>query len=410
MYRRLGLAWVLVLLLGVAAPAGAQHEVDEAEASLWVQRLHVIVRNGQMNRRLFSDRWFVHEAIADFELSPDASAEYYEFDLGEALVPVIARAIQGDGSYTFLRFLVEDGHTVALFRLITDGGVNYHAWYLRQDRAGRVTGWDIEVYLMGERFSQAMRRAWFPLLALADPDFEDHVGRLDWLYYEHFDAIDALDDAHDANRHQQVVTRYESLPAALREHHVPMNAAILAYGWMGRAERCTELLERYRELYPTRSDLQLSFIYVLAAIDDYDGAYALIDALDERLGGDAYLNIARSELAMQRDDYAGAQGYLDAGLDDVVLDGRAGWFKLAWQSVEYALAAEDWPRVSAMLTRLEEQGLTINDLNDYELYAGYVASGAYEQWLGGREPGEAWGPWGNPRPEKPEKLWGGWVE
>lgn len=395
--------WGLAFVLMLAPPSLAQPVVDEGEAVLWTQRLQAIVYNGQMNSRLFSHRWFVRETIADFELDPDQSREFYEYHIGESVVPAITNALGESGSYTFLRFHERDGHRLALFRLVTDsGGLNYHAWYLRSDRRGRVSAWDVEVYLTGERMSDMIRRGWLRHLQREDPDFEDHVDRLELLYTEHFETIGEIDDARDAGRYPQVVGLYESLPEALKEHQVPMRAAIQAYAGLGRAELCQTLTDRFRAVHAELSNVELAFIFTESAAEDYDQAFALIDALDERLGGDTFLFYSRAGVADEMGDYALAQQYLDAGLAlDLPFVDDPARLKLVWRSVEYALAAEDWPRVSAMLTEVEMYDMVINDLREIELYAGYVESGAYEQWLAGRKPGEAWGPDGPPPDPQP---------
>ena len=77
----------------------------------------------------------------------------------------ILTSTEGEVQYTFLRMLDDER---ALFRLLSDNGLNYHELYLARDDGGRVRIDDAFIYLIGENYSDMMRRTYVSVAAEAD--------------------------------------------------------------------------------------------------------------------------------------------------------------------------------------------------------------------------------------------------
>ena len=73
-------------------------------------------------------------------------------------------AVEAAGDYKALRIHNEDGQVRVLFRLVSsNGALNYHDWVLGRSRDGKPVAVDCHVFLIGELYSQNLRRSFLPL-------------------------------------------------------------------------------------------------------------------------------------------------------------------------------------------------------------------------------------------------------
>ncbi|MEM9416167.1 MAG: hypothetical protein AAGA29_11940 [Planctomycetota bacterium] len=366
-----------VYLFLFSAPTLAQG-VEENAAVLWANRLEDAIWAGQYDADMFNDRWFVREALRPFRLDQDEMVMFQDAGFSEALVETLTQAVANGGSYTFLRLRGEGVHTTALFRLHSEGGVNYHEWRLRQRGDGSVESWDVEYYFTGERISETVRWNWVPLLNDVAPGYADHMDAESRLRYRHWHDLDDLRHAAEAGRYSRVLALYDALPEPLQALQKPMFFAMVAHLGLGDQAAHDQVRARYAELYPDATDAELGLIDAMFVVGAYEGICDAADALEARIGGDPQLNILRADAVHLLGDYEQAKRFLDAGLAENPRE-----LALIWRSIDLALFEEDWSRVSEMLTAAEAQGVELLDVREVEGYEGYVASGAYERWLAG---------------------------
>ncbi len=99
----------------------------------------------------------------------------------------IMSGIQGSGDYRAFRIHSEKGQMRVLFRLISStGALNYHDWVLGRSRSGAVVGVECYIFLVGEMYSQNLRRSFLPLAHKSGGASIDNLSGPEKEFVEHF--------------------------------------------------------------------------------------------------------------------------------------------------------------------------------------------------------------------------------
>ncbi|HLF91971.1 MAG TPA: hypothetical protein VJB14_00790, partial [Planctomycetota bacterium] len=118
-----------------------------------------------------------------------------------------AQAAQG-GSYRLLRIRTVDGKPRPLFRMISEGGLNYQEFLLEDSRIV-----DVYPYIQGEWMSETLRRLCTVALA-SDPA---GGGLKDNEYMKNLPAIQKMTALQNGGKSAEALAVYAALPASLRK-------------------------------------------------------------------------------------------------------------------------------------------------------------------------------------------------
>lgn len=277
---------------------------------------------------------------------------------------------------TYLRMREKDGQRFAIFHLRSDNGLTYYEWYLDKYPGDVVKAWDCEVYVSGERMSQTLRRLWTPAVASLDEEVRKHMGKRNRELAANMPKMTQLRQAYITQDYEQAIKLFESMPKSVQEERTMMSLVMTAYLNLGDDDRYHKLLEHYNELYGDSSSRELMMIDLCILREEYDKAIQMVDDLDQRVGGDHYLDVFRSNIVHMKGDYKKAKAFADRCIqnDPSIED-------VYWTAIEQAIIEEDWKRISVMFDGLIAIDVEINDLTDLEYFAGYVKSGEYAAWL-----------------------------
>lgn len=373
---------VLILFATGLNSASAQglkpdaHLPSEAEQR-WIDAYVAFMQTGQYRKPLIDERRFVRVTLEPFRLEGDQFKQFDQANVGRLILQSMQQATLATGdTVAFLRMRSDQGRRTALFRVSGSDGLNYLEWYVDTRANDEVIASDCMAYTTGELLSESLRRMWLPAVAEVDPQVKKHMGRRNRELAEHLTSIQSIQGLVAAGQYEQAIRLYESLPDSVQEERLAMIGIVNAYFESADEAAYLELLDRYVALHGTAKNFELMMIDVYLFREQYDKSIEMVDGLDQRVGGDPYLDLFRSNLWHMAGDYPKAKGLLDRAIrnDPATLD-------YYWTAIDQALAQEDWGRVTQMLDGLQAQGQALLDLREVEGYEGYVASQAYRDWV-----------------------------
>ena len=372
--------FALALALAAGLGLSAQEELTFEEQALAFGRKveETIAKgdpsylDGSFHARIFFDR--VTQGIE----APEGYEEGFRRGaldadpLGVRLVENIQRT---GGTLAFLRILPDEPPR-ALFRLVSDEGLNYHAFELQRGPKSRIVWADVYIYASAEFFSETLRRVYLESVA------ESGVGLVDRLLGQDRDFLDHLAEIREfgaharQGAHAEALRVYKSLPESVRLSKAMLLLRIHVAGEVDTEEHLAALAD-FERCFPDSPALQLLLVDRHILHGEWDKALALTDAIDSLVGGDLYLDLMRAAIHSNRGDYSKAKALVESVVErDPRLEEEA-----CYTLADAALLAEDHRTTAKMLIRLEKKfGVEWEDLTLYEEFAGFVRSPEYAKW------------------------------
>jgi tetratricopeptide (TPR) repeat protein len=300
------------------------------------------------------------------------------FDLAQQIVDSNARS---DGSYRFLRLLPGEPPR-ALFRLAGDDGLNYHELHLRIDEEAEPTGAsavrvvDVFVYVSGEALSTTFRRVYASGLVEANRSFLDRLLEGEGAYMKALPTIQEMNEAAYTDP-ERALELWASLDADVKFRTEVLTVRIQAASNVGD-EAYLAALRDFREHHPDSPAMNLMLVDAHILRGETRKALRCVDALDEQVGGDPYLDLLRSNVLMSGGQLEEAFEHARRALErDPRLD-----YEAQWQFLTLGLAMDRHARTYRALLVLEtEHGIEWQDLRAVEGYESFLASEAGKRWI-----------------------------
>lgn len=274
-----------------------------------------------------------------------------------------------DGTFRLLRML-SGGR--ALFRDASDAGLNYHEFQFARDEDGKVHIVDGYTYALGKTMVEQLAET--AELTLAVPANEE-AERLQEEYFESIADLVRLAQLVVADP-EEALSIYEQLPSSVQQRQDALLLRIRAASWVGE-EELTEASELFLELHPDSDALLLLLIDLYFLREDYAACREAVDALDEHVD-DPYLDLLRATAYLLEGEADQAVELASRCVErDELLE-----YEVLFFLVEVGLAQDDHELTLKALLALEfDYGIEWDDLTDYEEFAAFVASDAYDRWL-----------------------------
>jgi len=304
---------------------------------------------------------FVHEAFPDEEVDSTARAQAEEgiAELGLLLGRQIVDQIEQGASYTLLRFGTDGEQPTALFRLLGEGGMNYHELFLCRGPDGGVSYDDMLIHVGGIRLSRVLREA--------------HAAR-----HEVFnERMIALTDLMEQGRFDEALDYYRQLPQdiRIRKEFLVMRARAAQEVGEDESRAALEALEAH--VLPNDPGLALALSDLFRERGELDRYLRALERLEEAIGGDPLLRAMAAEALLEQGETASAKTEIDratAAGDDLRLVHE---IRLA-----VALAERDHRTALAELRRLKADfDVDHGDLTQAPAFGHFVTSPEHEEWL-----------------------------
>jgi hypothetical protein len=292
---------------------------------------------------------------------------------------MIAEVRKG-GKFRLLRLHTVGKEKRALFRLLlAPQGVNYvdmilMSWMSWPDATAKAG--DMYIFSRGELHSEGLRREYLPLVQQASR------GRLATLtgnqsdYIKSHLQIQEMATCIRNSQPQRAMEIYGRLPESVQKDKSVLLLRIKAAQGVGPADYLAAI-KAMESAYPNDPCTVLFSIDAFPLQRRRADAIRAIDRLDEVVGGDPYLNVLRAMRYVEINDYpkarAAAQKTIDA--EPTLIVGYTA-------SVAISLASKDFKETNRLFALIEKQlGEKIGDLTSVPMYAEYVKSPEYQQWL-----------------------------
>jgi hypothetical protein len=384
------IAMIVVLALSSAVRAGDEPEQGDDASSL-ARRLTDAVKSHDVAaaRQLLDADALFERACAGVTAPADFRAGFRRGFVASAgndiMGPIIKAA--GSGSYRLLRIHQVNGETRVLFRLLTDGGLNYHDWIVGNDRQGRLKFQDLYIGITGELMTQPMHRTYVQAALAAHPGLMDRLRGKDKEVAGNLAKMQEMTRYSDKGQFEELLDDYKTLPKSMKEDKTCLVLRLMA------AEKLMEkvpdeygaAMADYKRLFPDDPSVDLVCLDALIEAKKFDEARKSLDRLDAFTGGDSYLLVLRGITYKteggEDNDRLTRQFYKKAIDQEPTLDAAY------WAMVTLCLDAKQYDETAALLTRIRrELHVKIGDLTKLPPYAGFVESDAYKKWIADQTP------------------------
>lgn len=292
----------------------------------------------------------------------------------------LIKIVKNNGKFAFVHMRQSRGRPVALFRMISPGaqsGLNYYEFTPRRYPGGEVRASDIYVYSSGEFVSEICRRTMLPIIADKSRSTRDKLNAGERDYVHDFMDVGRAVTLTGQGKPADALAIYKKLRPGTRKQKVVLLNHLRAAQGFGDEKEYAAVIEEFRKNYPDDPGLDLISIDGYIIRRDFDAAIKALDRVDQAVGGDPYLNLIRAGICESRGDREAARRFVRRAVehDPTLLQGH-------WALVGYSLTAEDYKETLERLKEID-RGFTMvfSDLTKVPLYAGFVKSPEYREWL-----------------------------
>lgn len=163
---------------------------------------------------------------------------------------------------------------------------------------------------------------------------------------------------------------YQQLPEASKQERMVMVGLNNIHQALGDDGAYRAALGRFIERYPNDSAAMVHAIDYWLLKKDYDRSLAAVDAVEKRVGEDAWFSVLRGSVLVAGGDAKAAQAHFERAVElEPTLP------KPYFALIELFLGQRQFGRVAHWLTRLEhDAGVQLNDLRTVPEYRAFVAS------------------------------------
>src|SRR5580704_11900028 len=370
-----------------SADAAAEKPITAEEATKWAADLQRAVRVQDIDtfNRLVDWDAFVAKATALPGNSPQLKEFRANFARGLKSATVnprsgFGRAVMGavevSGDYKALRIHNEGGQVRVLFRLVSsNGALNYHDWVLGRSANGKAVAVDCHVFLIGELYSQNLRRSFLPLAHKSGGASVEKLSGPEKDFVEHFREFAQMGQFVRERNWRQALNTYKELPASVQESKPAMTMRLLATQSVSDAEYLATI-DDFRKRYPNDAMIDLISVDAYILRKAYDKALESIDRVDKAIGKDPYLKVLRGNVLLREKKLNAARDMVqDAIAQDPNL--LRGYYSL----IDISLARHDYADAVKWLKKAESLGVTFGDLTVVPAFAEFVKTPEYKNWL-----------------------------
>ncbi len=361
---------------------------SEEEAAELARKIEERVSQGDDGylRRIVDWSLLFDRAMTGIELSEPSRSQLQQVFLAKSRIAEnfageLVKSTAMGGSYRFLRVHQKNGRMRILFRAdFGDSGLNYHDMLVVKDKAGKPRIGDIYVFLSAEDMSTTLRRALIPVAAQQNRSLLDKLRGVESEYMAHASEMHAMAMNIRAGNSREAMKIHDSLPASLQKQKSVMIMRYRAASDIGVAE-VQEAAQDFRKCHPDDPCLDMLSIDLYATSGKTDQAIECIDRIDEAVGGDPRLNVVRAGCYRVTKRYDEAKKAAEKAVEADPADDAG-----HWELVTIALESQDFAEVNRLLTLIETQfDIKFGDLTQQPIYAEYVKSPEYQEWLSSRK-------------------------
>jgi tetratricopeptide (TPR) repeat protein len=279
-----------------------------------------------------------------------------------------------ESDFHLLRLRMDGGTPHALYRVISQAGINYLDFELAKNAQGKVVIVDIYPHISGELFSETLRRTYLMAAAEAGLSLMDKLMGKEQEFLKNLPKLLAMQRLTQERKPAEVVKTFGELPASLRQNKLFLLLRLNAASSLEESEY-QKAIEDCEKAFPNDPSLALISIDGHMLRKDYAGVMKSIDRLDQRVK-DPYLHYLRGSVMLEKGDGKEARRFFQAAID-----AEPTLVSPYWVLIGLSLQDKKYKDTARYLTAIErDAGVELGALTDLEQYAGFVKSPEYKTW------------------------------
>ncbi|MCY1081668.1 hypothetical protein [Archangium lansingense] len=373
------LLWLL--LAGPVSPPGMSSSVDPAFLSL-AREVEAALRDGNpaaLDARLDGDE-LLQRVTRGLPVS-SAFIEELTADVHKRGWPLGRRLLGSGGQGLQVRLLhvrMRGRTPFALFRVLSDSGLNYLEFELGRNARNEAVIFDLHPYLEGERLSESSWRVYLLAAAERGQCLTQRLRGPDREWVEHLPQLRRIERLLAEDRDREALEEMDRLPPRVREARFTQLRRLAVLASLDEAEYALGLLT-FEKAFP--GDPLLDLFALDNPLLRGEGAVMMqaIDRLDRRVG-DPYLHYLRGMVMLRQEDLAGAKRSFQKALegDPALLAPYVELLSLAIEEADHAGAV----RLLEAMEREIKGGEMRVRIEDGPHASAFLESAEYKAWLG----------------------------
>ncbi len=371
-----------ILLLSMSLSIQAQNAKKKKQLTDLAEGIVLAIEE---NNEDFLDKAFDLEAFADRIIIKGSSAQIQDFNAGfikslekhSLLNRLLLQVVVNSGAhYDLVRAYFDEKEPHLIFRLFGDEGINYHDYLIRKIK-GEYKVIDIYVYLTGEYLSDTYKRIYLmggkeyfdsaQTAGMPELTMEDltKLGTIRELYKqgEYKAADEVMQSVKEEVRNEKIFR--------LMDVQVKSNLDDNVY---------IKVMQDYRDAFPDDPSIDLISIDLFVYSENYQAAHQAVDNVNDRVGGDTFLDFYRGYVYYAAGDHAKAETALLKFTDNYPAFDDGPFYLLAI----YIESERFEKAISVFQDLINDYGFTREDLISFAEeetdYVPLVNSEAYKTW------------------------------
>jgi tetratricopeptide (TPR) repeat protein len=283
---------------------------------------------------------------------------------------------QKGGSFQLLRLHRENGEQRAMFRIIEPAeGVDYMDCTLARHADGKLRIDDFYAFSPATSQSEIARRFILLMLERAANPTQAAAGEPAGDNGRYFRAGNQMSKLQKAGKYQAALDVYEALPEILKKDKSLLSERISAAKHL-KGKPYDDAIRAYRQAFPNEPNLNLIMIDGYLQHKMYDRALGSIDALDQFIGGDPYLNVERANAYRLNGDRGKAKTFANKAI------AAEPGLRPAYDCLlAISLNEKKFSETARLLTAMQKKfPAHMPSVATDPAYAEYVKSPAYRTW------------------------------
>jgi tetratricopeptide (TPR) repeat protein len=295
--------------------------------------------------------------------------------LGNSLGKQLVDAVRAGGRLTLLRTWGSKSGGRALYRMMSESGVNYLDLHLERPGSGPIKVVDCYPYISGETIGESLRRVYLLATSEAKLGVIDRLMGKEQEFLRNVHLLKEMQRYQGEKKYAEVIATFDKLPPSLKKERVFLLGRFNAASSLGDDREYRRAIEDYEAALPGDPSLDLVSIDGHFLRKQYDEALASVDRLDARVH-DPYLEFMRGSILLEKGDRAGAKRRFRAAIA-----AEPGLQAPYWTLVDLSMAEKDFRTTAELLTAVEEDaGVELADLEEVEGFEEFTRSREYRAW------------------------------
>lgn len=295
---------------------------------------------------------------------------------GDALVK-IAEMVQAGARFSYHRCARQGIDRVAQFRrILPDGSFDFFTILLRKKSDRAVVGIDLKSLNMGDYFSLILRPTFLAAASAVDNKLAGRLSSADREYVKSLDDLLAMNKLVGEGKNAEAIKTFDKLPAKVQHMRSTQLVRVAAAQRSGDEKSYFTVMEDFLAKFPDDPSvdyLSIDFHFLRGNLDD---SIAALDRIAASVGGDAYLDVMKTNVLIKKGDLAAARKTITAARN-----AEPSLIETYWTSITVALAEKDFAAVAQLLDGIAKRfHRDFNDLGTISEFAEFVASPEGKAW------------------------------